>query len=53
MARVLQNLQEVREEVRHFVDTYNREWLVEEIGFKSPWQAGAQWLAQASLARAA
>ena len=51
--RVFQNLQEVREAVRHFVDTYNREWLVEKNGFKSPWQARAQWLAQASLAKAA
>jgi len=51
--RVFQNLQEVREAVRHFVDTCNREWLVEKNGFKSPWQARAQWLAQASLARAA
>ncbi len=51
--RVFQNLQEVREAVRYFVDTYNREWLVEKNGFKSPWQARAQWLAQASLAKAA
>jgi len=51
--RVFKNLQEVREAVRRFVDTYNREWLVEKNGFKSPWQARAQWLAQASLARAA
>ena len=50
--RVLQNLQEVREAVRRFVDTYNREWLVEKNCFKSPWQARAQWLAQALLARA-
>ena len=39
--------------VRRFVDTYNREWLVEKNGFLSPWQARAQWLAQASLSRAA
>ncbi len=51
--RVFQNLQEVREAVRHFVDTYNREWLMEKNSFKSPWQASAQWLARASLARAA
>jgi len=51
--RVFQNLQEVREAVRRFVDTYNREWLVEKNGFNSPWQAKTQWLAQASLARAA
>jgi len=25
----------------------------DKVGFKSPWQARAQWLAQASLARAA
>jgi putative transposase len=51
--RVFQNLEEVRNSVRRFVDTYNRKWLVEKNGFKSPWQARDQWLAQASLARAA
>jgi putative transposase len=51
--RVFQNLQEVREAVGGFMDTYNREWLVEKNGFLSPSQARAQWLAQASLARAA
>ncbi len=50
--RVFQNLQ-VREAVRAFVDTYNREWLVEKNGLTSPWQARAQWLAQDSIARAA
>jgi transposase InsO family protein len=50
---VFQNLQEVWEAVRHFVDTYNRESLLEKNGSKSPCQARAQWLAQASLARAA
>ena len=48
--RVFQNLEEVRTAVRRFVDTYNREWRVEKNGFKSPWQASAQWLAEASLA---
>jgi hypothetical protein len=42
-----------RTEVRRFVDTYNCEWRVGKIGFKSPWQATAEWLAQDSLARAA
>jgi transposase InsO family protein len=51
--RVLQNLKEVREAARRFVDTYNREWLVEKNCFKSPSQVRAQWLTQASLARAA
>ena len=51
--RVFQNLEEVRTAVRCFVNTYNREWLVEKNGFRSPWQARAQWLAQASLAQAA
>ena len=51
--RVFQNLQEVREAVRRFVDTYNREWLVEKNGFLSPWQTRVQWLAQQSMARAA
>jgi transposase InsO family protein len=52
-SRIFLNLKEVREAVRRFVDTYNREWLVEKNGFKSPWQAKAQWLAQDSIARAA
>jgi hypothetical protein len=51
--RGFRNLEEVREAVRRFMDTDNREWLMEKNGFKSPWQARAQWLAQASLARAA
>lgn len=51
--RVFQNLQEVREAVRRFIDTYNREWVVEKNAFLSPWQARAHWLAQASLSRAA
>ena len=51
--RVFQNLNEVSKAVRCFVDTYNREWLVEKNGFTSPRQARAQWLAQASFARAA
>jgi len=51
--RVFKNLEEVRTAIRRFVETYNRKWLVEKNGFKSPWQARDQWLAQASLARAA
>jgi putative transposase len=51
--RVFQNLQEVREAVRRFVNTYNREWPVGKNGFLSPWQARAQWLVHASIARAA
>ena len=51
--RVFYNLQEVREAVGRFVDTYNREWLVEKNGFLSPRQARAAWLAQASLPKAA
>ncbi len=46
--RVFRNLQEVREAVRRFVNTYNREWLVEKNGYQSPWQAQANWLAQNS-----
>ena len=51
--RVFQNLQEVREAVRGFVEPTTREWLVEKNGFKSPWQVKAQWFTQNSIARAA
>lgn len=33
--RVFKNLQEVREAVRGFVDTHNREWLVEKTGYQT------------------
>ncbi len=46
--RIFQNLEEVRTAVRRFVDTYNRQWLVEKNGYQSLWQARAQWLAQQS-----
>ena len=51
--RVFQNLEELREAVRRFIDIYNRDWLVEKNGFKSPWLARADWLAQNALSRAA
>ena len=35
--RLFQNCQEVRAAVRHFVDTYNREWLMKKNGFNSRW----------------
>jgi hypothetical protein len=35
------------------METDNLEERVGEIGFKSPWQVRAEWLAQNSLARAA
>jgi hypothetical protein len=50
---VFQNLEEMMEAVRRFVNAYNREWPVEKTGYQSPWQARAQWLAQNSIARAA
>ncbi|MBM4289097.1 MAG: hypothetical protein FJ135_13315 [Deltaproteobacteria bacterium] len=36
----------MQEAVRRFVDTYNREWLVDKNGYQSPWQARANWLAK-------
>ena len=33
---VFQNLQEVREAVRRFVDIYNREWRLERMSYRSP-----------------
>ncbi len=51
--RVFQNLEEVRTAIRRFVDTYNRKRLVGKNGFKSPWQAMAERLAQDLLDRAA
>ena len=46
--RIFQNLQQVQDAVRRFVETYNREWLVEKNGYQSPWQARTNWLTQNS-----
>jgi hypothetical protein len=34
--RVFRNLQELREAVRRFVDTYNHEWRLERLSYMSP-----------------
>jgi transposase InsO family protein len=36
--RIFQNLEEVREAVAEFVDLYNRQWLVEKNGLRSPYE---------------
>jgi hypothetical protein len=36
---VFQNLQEVRAVVKHFVDTYDHEWLAGKKWLQNPWQA--------------
>lgn len=37
--RLCRNIEELRAAVGAFVETYNRHWLIEKLGFKSPWQA--------------
>jgi transposase InsO family protein len=37
--RLYRNIEELRDAVGAFVEKYNRHWLVEKLGFKSPWQA--------------
>ena len=37
--RLYRNIKELRGAVGAFVEKYNRHWLVEKLGFKSPWQA--------------
>ena len=37
--RIYRNIEELRAAVGAFVETYNRHWLMEKLGFKSPWQA--------------
>lgn len=51
--RVFRNVEEVREAVRAFVATYNREWLVEKNGFLSPSQIRERWRNQGALQAAA
>jgi transposase InsO family protein len=37
--RQYRNAEELRAAVGAFVETYNWHWLLEKLGFKSPWQA--------------
>ena len=37
--RLYRNIEELRAEAGAFIETYNRHWLMEKLGFKSPWQA--------------
>ena len=37
--RIFRNVEEVRTAVKAFVESYNREWLIEKMGFRSPAQA--------------
>jgi Transposase and inactivated derivatives len=37
--RIFRNLDEVREAVRQFVGIYNEKWLVEKLGYQSPFEA--------------
>ena len=37
--RIYRNVEELRPAVEAFVETYNQNWLMEKLGFKSPWQA--------------
>jgi len=50
--RVFRDLEELRVAVTAFVETYNREWLLEKNGFLSPLQTRQRWLG-ANGARAA
>lgn len=42
--RVFRDIEELRAAVAAFVETYNREWLLEKNGFLSPLQARQRWL---------
>jgi transposase InsO family protein len=41
--RIFRNLEEVRQAVAAFVELYNREWLVEKLGYRSPLQMRADY----------
>jgi len=43
--RTYQNIAELRQAVREFVERYNSQWLVEKVGYLSPRQARSAWKA--------
>ena len=45
-----QNIEEVREAVRDFIEKYNEQWLVEKLGYRSPAQARREYFRQAVAA---
>jgi transposase InsO family protein len=51
--RVFRDIEELRAAVAAFVETYNREWLLEKNGFLSPLQARQRWFEAAGAQAAA
>ena len=51
--RIYRNIDELRDAVRKFVETYNAQWLVEKNGYLSPGQARHAWCEAVSLRAAA
>ncbi len=51
--RIFRTLAEVRQAVATFVERYNREWLMEKNGFRSPLQVRQEWRQAWSLEKAA
>jgi len=46
--RIFTDIEDVRQAVRTFVDSYNEHWLIEKLGYRSPAQARREWLEQAA-----
>ncbi len=44
-ARTYRDVDDLRQAVTGFVELYNREWLIERLGHRTPREAYAQWLA--------
>jgi len=46
--RIYRNLEDLRSAISAFIDRYNREWLVEKLGYKSPTAARISYYQQAA-----
>ena len=44
-ARTYRTIDELRQAVADFVELYNREWLIERLGHRTPRETHEQWLA--------
>ncbi|MBF0311317.1 MAG: DDE-type integrase/transposase/recombinase [Magnetococcales bacterium] len=50
---IFRNAEEVRQAVRLFAERYNQQWLLEKLGYASPFRARTDWEAEHGLKAAA
>jgi transposase InsO family protein len=48
--RIYKNIEELRRSIQGFIEAYNRSWILEKLGYKSPQEARTDWEAKRAVA---